>query len=170
MHNIRSLSTRIIRKNWMFWGSTVDVPQPEDPERWLIQLMFFWKPGNENLSDQASRTAFLRFKAEEYVEPWRSILNAIPDDACFGIDHIHEWEPFDWSSSPLADRVTLAGGAAHNMAPHRGQGLNVGLQDAAVLGELLSTAKPTPEKSACSFESVRGRNGSAKEPRSANLC
>lgn len=132
-------------KNWMFWVSTVDVPRPEDPESWLIQLMFFWKPGDEALADQASRTAFLRSKAEEYVEPWRSILNAIPDDASFGIDHIHEWQPFDWSSSPLADRVTLAGDAAHNMSPNRGQGLNVGLQDAAVLSELLSKAKPTSD-------------------------
>lgn len=134
-------------KNWMLWVSAVDVPDPDDAETWLFQLMFFWKgePRKADLPDQVSRTAFLRGKANAYHKLWRRILQAIPDDASFGIDGIREWEPFDWSCEPLANRVTLAGDAAHTMAPNRGQGLNCGLEDATVLSEALARAIPSAE-------------------------
>jgi 2-polyprenyl-6-methoxyphenol hydroxylase-like FAD-dependent oxidoreductase len=122
-------------KNRMFMVSIQDVPDPARPETWQFQMLISWRggPSPADFADQAARTAFVKSWAPDYTEPWRTILGAIPDDAQFGIDSITHWKPFDWSSSPLAGRVTLAGDAAHPLPPYRGQGLNVGLEDAAQL-------------------------------------
>ena len=100
---------------YMFWLSTQDLIDPDRPESWLFQIMFSWvgPPRQEELATQEARTAFIKSKASLYVEPWRTVLEAIPDDIVFGLDRIAEWRPFDWSSEPLASRVTLAGDAAH---------------------------------------------------------
>lgn len=99
----------------MFWLSAQDVADVDKPETWLFQLMFSWvgPPRQEELATKEARTAFLKSKASLYVDPWRTVLQAIPDDVSFGLDRIAEWKPFDWSSEPLASRVTLAGDAAH---------------------------------------------------------
>lgn len=131
-------------RNRMFMVSIQDVPDPDRPETWQFQMLISWRgdePAPAALADQAARTRFVKSWAPDYTEPWRTILGAIPDDVQFGIDSITDWKPPPppaWSSSPLAGRVTLAGDAAHPLPPYRGQGLNVGLEDAARLtNELL---------------------------------
>jgi 2-polyprenyl-6-methoxyphenol hydroxylase-like FAD-dependent oxidoreductase len=47
----------------------------------------------------------------------------------------------EWSNSDLYGHVTLAGDSAYAMPPHRGQGLNNGLNDAAILVEQLEAVK-----------------------------
>lgn len=99
----------------MFWLSIQDVVDPDKPASWLFQVMFSWvgQPKQKESDTQEARTAFLKSKASIYAEPWRTVLQAIPDDVTFGLDRIAQWKPFDWSSEPLASRVTLAGDAAH---------------------------------------------------------
>jgi len=121
--------------NRMFWVSTQDIVDPEDPKTWSFQIIISWsgKPRGEDLTDQRTRTAYLKSMADEYAEPWKTIINKIPDHIKFGTDKVTSWKPFDWSSMPLAGSVTLAGDAAHPFPPYRGQGLNTGLLDAAEL-------------------------------------
>lgn len=130
-------------KGYMFWIAIQDVIDPEDPQTWSFQLMFSWtnRPTKEELSTQEARTVFLKSIAPEYPEFWRKVLNAIPENATFGIDSIAYWEPCNWAAHPLAERVTLAGDAAHPMPPYRGQGLNNALEDAALLTSLLNEAQ-----------------------------
>lgn len=132
-------------KGRMLWVSIQDVPDPAKPEDWLFQILFSWPtpPCKEDFRDQAARTAFLKSMAEEYAEPWRTIIHSVPDDLHFGVDGVTVWSPTDWSASSLAGIVTLAGDGAHPMSPYRGQGLNNGLDDAANLTELLSSTDCT---------------------------
>ncbi|TKA80706.1 hypothetical protein B0A55_03701 [Friedmanniomyces simplex] len=129
-------------KGWMYMMRVQNVKDPSDAASWLFQSLFTWQgpPGSEELDTQEKRTSWLKSKSAEYAEPWRTILSSIPADATFGIDRVTLWRPVDWSSSPLAGKVTCAGDAAHSMPPFRGQGLNNGLEDAAQLTERLVKA------------------------------
>jgi len=80
---------------------------------------------------------------DEYAEPWRTIVQKVPDDLEFSVDGVTVWSPFDWSASPLSGCATLAGDGAHPMCPYRGQGLNNGLDDATKLTALLSSVDCT---------------------------
>ena len=77
--------------------------------------------------------------AESYAEPWRSALSHIADDAVLPVDCGQYWMPVPWDNR--AGRVTLTGDAFHPMLPHRGQGLNNAVQDAAQLVETFKKAK-----------------------------
>ena len=104
-------------KGWMYLTRILDVPRPNDPASWVFQVLVSWKgaPTSGDLPTKHERTEWLREKAEEYVDPWRSALRALPAKASFDIESAKFWRPMDWSSSPLAGRVTLAGDAAHSV-------------------------------------------------------
>ncbi|KAL4765292.1 FAD-dependent oxidoreductase [Aspergillus foveolatus] len=132
--------------NRMLWVSAQDIGDPDDPETWTFQLIISWpgppRAGDTELADQAARTAYLKAMAPEYAQPWRTIIERIPDDIKFGTDKVSSWRPFDWSTTAsLAGVATLAGDAAHPFPPYRGQGLNTGLEDAAELVTELAWVK-----------------------------
>ncbi|KAL4863236.1 hypothetical protein BDV12DRAFT_202320 [Aspergillus spectabilis] len=108
--------------NRMLWVSAQDIGDPEDPGPWTFQLIMSWpgppRAGDADLADQAARTAYLKAMAPEYAQPWRTIIERIPDDIKFGTDEVSSWRPFDWSTTALLAAVTtLAGGAAHPFPP-----------------------------------------------------
>ncbi|EME41451.1 hypothetical protein DOTSEDRAFT_36849 [Dothistroma septosporum NZE10] len=142
-NRIQQLSTGRLE----FWAAVEDFVDSDKPESWLFQLMFSWygPPKQDDLDTQEARTASLKSKASIYVEPWCTALRTISDEVSFGLDRIAEWKPFDRSSEPLASRVTLAGDAAHAMAPYRSQGLNIAVEDAACLTELLANMQDTDQ-------------------------
>jgi len=130
---------------FMWWQSAQDIKDPNKPETWLFQNCFSWigAPRPEDFPDPASRLAFWRSKAELFAEPWRTVGAELPKDLKFETDRTTVWRPnMDWSKNELGGIVTLAGDAAHCMPPHRGQGLNNALQDAAMLvDELVAASK-----------------------------
>jgi 2-polyprenyl-6-methoxyphenol hydroxylase-like FAD-dependent oxidoreductase len=129
----------------MWWQSVQDVKDPDKPETWLFQNVFSWvgAPNPEDLPDSASRMAFWKSKAEKFADPWRTVGRELPEDLKFGIDRVNVWRPsMDWSKNELGGIVTIAGDAAHCIPPHRGQGLNNAIEDAATLvNELSAVAK-----------------------------
>lgn len=129
---------------FMWWQSIQDVEDPEKPETWLFQNCLSWigKPGREELPDAASRLAYWREKATRFADPWRTVGRDLPDDLPIVVDRTTVWRPtMDWSTAELGTRVTIAGDAAHTMPPHRGQGLNNALEDAAMLVDELAAFK-----------------------------
>jgi 2-polyprenyl-6-methoxyphenol hydroxylase-like FAD-dependent oxidoreductase len=130
--------------NGILWMQAIqDVKDPDKPETWLFQQFLSWvgTPRPEGFPDQASKQAFWKEKAKLFADPWRSAGEHIPDDLQFGVDRITSWKPsMDWTKSDLWPHATLGGDAAHSMPPHRDQGLNNALEDAAKLVDELTAA------------------------------
>ncbi|KAH7069994.1 hypothetical protein BKA63DRAFT_92978 [Paraphoma chrysanthemicola] len=117
----------------MFWLSIQDVPT-SDPSTWTFQVLQSWHdstvPASFDLTTPPGRMSFFKHRAEEWAEPWRSAGRAIAADTHLPLDKSTYWANCaEWDNR--AGRMTLAGDAAHPMTPHRGQGLNNALQDAA---------------------------------------
>ncbi|KAK3075181.1 hypothetical protein LTR53_001712 [Teratosphaeriaceae sp. CCFEE 6253] len=136
-------------KGLFYWLRILDVPDPSDAASWSFQNIFSWRgaPGPAELDTQEKRTAWLKSRAVDYAEPWRTVLQRMPADVKFGIDPVTIWSPpaGGWSDSALAGTVTLAGDAAHSIPAYRGQGLQNGLEDAAQLTERLGKTEATAE-------------------------
>ncbi|ESK85483.1 fad binding domain-containing protein [Moniliophthora roreri MCA 2997] len=110
---------------------------------WTFTLMLSWseptsattiardmvrKPNLETI-----RTA--KTIAQKFCDPFRSIWEAVPDDAPVWHNRMSSWPTEEWDNRN--GRFTLVGDAAHAMLPHRGQGLNNAIHDVASLLEAL---------------------------------
>ncbi|KAF7511915.1 hypothetical protein GJ744_003148 [Endocarpon pusillum] len=117
----------------------LEVEDPDKPEDWKYQSAITWKgpPSVEDLEDPRDRVKYVKKIAAEYADPWRTAGTAISDDAVLPLNRGTYWMPKDWDNRD--GTITLAGDAAHPMLPHRGQGLNHALQDAALLVQAMES-------------------------------
>ncbi|KAK7449761.1 hypothetical protein VKT23_013236 [Stygiomarasmius scandens] len=143
-----ALAIRKIHQRFMFsihpegcfiWMSVQDAFDP-DPSKWTFMLLQTWpEAGTDmnvndvrpNLKTKPAIVEDMRQRASVFAEPWKSIWQAIPDDAPVWHNRLSDWATEPWDNRN--GRVTLAGDAAHPMTFHRGQGLNNAISDACTL-------------------------------------
>jgi len=121
--------------------ATLDIPSPEaPPEDWKFQVYTGWKGRPRKADLDTNEKAMKHVKAifEQIAEPFYSVGKSLPDDLVLPVDDGWNFKPignFEWNNH--GGKVVLVGDAAHSMLPHRGQGLNNAIMDAALLAEAL---------------------------------
>lgn len=136
--------------NCMYMLSVLDASSTTNEGEVTFQNLLSWKgsPSAEDVRAQPG-LALKRFRelGSQFAEPWRTAAANVPDDAKLFVDQGAQWDPrphftadhdqgkvqTSWNGHTHGSLVTLAGDAAHAMLPHRGQGLNHALEDAAKL-------------------------------------
>ena len=73
------------------------------------------------------------------------------------VDSLHKWGLFVRDALPRwsVGRVSLLGDACHSMVPYLGQGVNMAIEDAAVLSRCLATYSSQPEVALKHYEDAR---------------
>jgi 2-polyprenyl-6-methoxyphenol hydroxylase-like FAD-dependent oxidoreductase len=102
-------------------------PDPNSPADWGFYLLLGWLGEKDTTLSNAQRLALAKKKAASIAEPFRTAVQAIPDDTILSYSDINSWVAQPWDTHQ--GRVTLAGDAAHPMPPYRGQGLNNAILD-----------------------------------------
>lgn len=121
--------------------ATLDVPSKDAPaEEWKFQIYSGWKGEPRKADLDTNEKAIAHFKRifEQIAEPFYSVGMALLDNHVLPVDGGWNFKPtgdFKWDNH--GGKVTLAGDAAHSMLPHRGQGLNNAIMDAARLVEAI---------------------------------
>lgn len=118
--------------------SVLDVPDAEKPETWQFHLSLGWKEvikkgGNSLSLSNHEMLQKIKSKAVALGEPFSSAIHSIPDSI-----KIHPRDPSTWAPTPWhtrGGRITIAGDAAHTLAPHREGGLDHAIADAHSLVE-----------------------------------
>ncbi|KAI9658620.1 MAG: hypothetical protein M1821_002180 [Bathelium mastoideum] len=144
--------------------AALDVPDPDRPQDWRFQNYLTWSgpPYKKDFSCPEDVRKFFRETVSRFCEPFCTAAQGISDDADLPVDAGYQWSPRPWNNRD--GRMTLAGDAAHPMLPHRGQGLNNAMQDAAEFVEAM-------RKSAYGDLSLRSAVGAYEEsmiPRGAS--
>lgn len=107
----------------------LDKPDLERPETWVFYLLVTWPiASKEDELNTENRLERLRAHMEGWADPYKSLVEWLPDDIPIGADQLRIWHPKKWDNRD--GRVTLAGDAAHSMTFHRGQGGNLAIKDA----------------------------------------
>ncbi|RMJ29045.1 FAD binding domain-containing protein [Aspergillus sp. HF37] len=116
------------------WLSLHDGDDIDHPENWtFFHYISFPEPRDfpNNRSNEAL-VAHQKELARNFVDPWKSVFEWMPDDHPVWYGKLRNWDPslpgHQWENH--LGRVTLAGDAAHPMTFQRGQGLNHAIMDA----------------------------------------
>lgn len=120
------------------WLGLHDASDPQHPETWVFwQYISYPEPrGFENTKTAAEHVAHQKAMAAQFVDPWRSSFEWIPNDTTTArYCKLKHWDPalpeHRWDHR--GGLITLAGDAAHPMTFQRGQGLNHAVTDSAKL-------------------------------------
>lgn len=110
----------------------LDKPDLERPETWVFYILTTWPVENDTKGKEdqtsADRLRRLRRQMEGWADPYKTIIELLPDDVEIAKNQLRIWHPQPWDNH--GGRVTLAGDAAHSMTFHRGQGGNLAIRDA----------------------------------------
>lgn len=90
----------------------LDKPDLDRPETWVYYILTTWpittKEDEENTDNRMER---FKVKAEGWADPFKGVVDALPDDLDIKPDQLRIWHPKPWNNQD--GRVTLAGDAAH---------------------------------------------------------
>jgi 2-polyprenyl-6-methoxyphenol hydroxylase-like FAD-dependent oxidoreductase len=121
----------------------LDKPDLDKPETWIFYLLVTWPIEGEDkdtdTSEEGSRRRLQRLKDKMggWADPYKSVVEWLPDNVTIKPDQLRIWHPKPWDSH--GGRATLSGDAAHSMTFHRGQGGNLAIKDAL---EFVNAMKP----------------------------
>ncbi|KAF2101265.1 FAD/NAD(P)-binding domain-containing protein [Rhizodiscina lignyota] len=116
-------------KNMYIGLFLLDKPIQEKPETWIFYLLTTWPlTTREDFENTENRLERLRARMDGWADPYKSVVEWLPDDIPIGKDQLRIWHTKPWDNH--GGKVTLAGDAAHSMTFHRGQGGNLAIKDA----------------------------------------
>lgn len=132
--------------NCMYMLSVLDTTEENMTGNVTFQNLLSWTGAPnaaEIKADPSLALKRLRELGSQFAAPFSIAAANVPDDAQLFVDQGMQWDPRPhfsisegktfWNKHCWSGAVTLAGDAAHAMLPHRGQGLNHALEDAAKL-------------------------------------
>ncbi|KAL0579728.1 hypothetical protein V5O48_002292 [Marasmius crinis-equi] len=102
------------------------------------QLEHSGKPLNEPEQRKATKEEVLAIFKEWEPEVLK-LLNCIETPLCWAIQDLNPLESY------IGSRTLILGDAAHAMAPHLGAGAGIALEDAYILGAIISATDCIPE-------------------------
>ena len=90
----------------------LDKPDLKRPETWIFYILTTWPiAGKEDEENAENRLERLRAHMDGWTEPYKSVVEWVPDDVVIRPDQLRIWHPKPWDNR--GGRVTLAGDAAH---------------------------------------------------------
>jgi len=140
----------IFGRNGFFGYAHFDRQKP-DTVMWWSHLTREWEPQSEdykNWSTEVLRGELLA-RHHDWQSPVGTILRSAKDLLCGPVHDVPSLPA--WSK----DRILLIGDAAHAISPHAGQGASLALEDAMLLGKMLSDSVASYEQAFAQFVQQR---------------
>lgn len=97
----------------MYMGiSLLDKPDTTKPETWLFYILAAWELDDSTDGENSgSRISKLRSRMYDWADPFKTVVERLPDDTLIRQDQLRIWHTKPWNNHQ--GRVTLVGDAAH---------------------------------------------------------